>query len=60
MSMPLKKLWLKGTVWLVAEILLSLIGLDHLADYSEFLFDRKVTFAKPPASMEVIILGQYR
>jgi|GEM_PF-4513587 len=35
-----KKAWLKATTWLVAEILLSLIGLDNLADYSEYLFER--------------------
>lgn len=27
-------------IWLVAEILLNLMGLDHLADYGEFVFDR--------------------
>lgn len=27
-------------VWLVAEICLSAIGIDDLADYSEFIFER--------------------
>jgi hypothetical protein len=35
-----KKLLLKTTVWLVAEISLNFLGLDNLADYSEFLFER--------------------
>lgn len=30
------KLAVKVTVWLTAEILLSLAGLDNLADYGEF------------------------
>ncbi len=38
-----KKAWLKATTWLVAEILLSLLGMDHLADYSEYLFEKMVT-----------------
>jgi hypothetical protein len=27
-------------VWLVAEIILNLLGLDNLADYGEFVFDK--------------------
>lgn len=30
----------KTLIWLVAEILLCLVGMDDIADYSEFLFDR--------------------
>ena len=26
------------TVWLVAEVILGMFGVDHLADYSEFIF----------------------
>ncbi len=37
-----KKLLLKTVVWLIAEILLTFLGLDNLADYSEFIFDRDV------------------
>ncbi|MGK7916304.1 MAG: hypothetical protein AB4038_12315 [Prochloraceae cyanobacterium] len=39
-----KKQWKKElakiTVWLAAEILLNFLGLDDLADYSEFIFER--------------------
>ncbi|HEY9623438.1 MAG TPA: hypothetical protein V6C78_23980 [Crinalium sp.] len=40
------KAWLnsvviKVIVWLAGEILLSLIGLDTLADYSEFLLEHQ-------------------
>jgi len=35
-------LFVKVTVWLSAEILLGMMGLDNLADYSEFVFQRQV------------------
>ena len=41
MKIPWQKLFIKTTVWLAAEILLNLIGLDNLADYSEFIFEQK-------------------
>lgn len=34
-----KALIIRTTVWLAAEIMLNMIGLDDLADYSEFLFE---------------------
>ena len=37
-----QKLLVKTTVWLVAEILLTLLGIDHLADYSEFVFEKNI------------------
>ncbi len=43
-----KKLFVKTTVWLAAEIILNLIGLDNLADYSEFIYEQ-----------DVMILSQY-
>ena len=32
----------KILIWMAAEILLNFIGLDDLADYGEFIFERKV------------------
>lgn len=29
-------------VWLVAEVILNLIGLDDLADYSEFVLEKRL------------------
>ena len=29
-------------VWLTAEIVLSMLGIDDLADYSEFIFEKDV------------------
>ncbi|HEY9605837.1 MAG TPA: hypothetical protein V6C85_29800 [Allocoleopsis sp.] len=34
-----KKVFVKTTIWLVTEIILNLVGLDNLADYSEFIFE---------------------
>lgn len=36
----------KITVWLVVEIILNLMGLDDLADYSEFLLNKKLKIAE--------------
>lgn len=37
-----KKSVVKIMIWLAAEIMLNLAGLDDLADYSEFVFERSV------------------
>ncbi len=39
-----KNLITKLTVWLLSEILLTFLGLDNLADYSEFIFSKEVMF----------------
>ena len=36
-----RKLYIKIILWLGAEILLTLMGLDDLADYGEFLYGQK-------------------
>jgi hypothetical protein len=40
MKLRWKKLLCQVIVWLVAEIILNLLGLDNLADYGEFVFDK--------------------
>jgi hypothetical protein len=37
MKAPTKERWFKFTVWVTAEILLVLTGLDDLAAYGEFV-----------------------
>ena len=37
MEVRWKKLFVKTSVWLTAEIILTVVGLDNLADYSEFV-----------------------
>ena len=40
MKLTGKKPIAKILIWLVAEILLSFLGLDDLADYDEFIYER--------------------
>ncbi|MGK7878134.1 MAG: hypothetical protein AB4426_33955 [Xenococcaceae cyanobacterium] len=42
MQLKWKKLIAKIVIWLAAEILLNLVGIDDFADYSEFIFERHV------------------
>lgn len=42
MKVRWKTLLTKTLIWLSAEILLNIIGLDTIADYSEYIFDRNV------------------
>ena len=37
-----------GSIWLITEAVLGFMGLDDLADYSEFLQVRETVVAKPP------------
>ena len=38
-----RKFLVKGTFWLSSELMLGLMGLDTVADYSEFLTRSQVT-----------------
>ena len=40
MNVRWKKLLVKTTLWLVAEIWFNFLGIDDLVDYSEFIFER--------------------
>ncbi len=42
MNIRWRILILKTTIWLVTEIFLNFLGLDNLADYSEFIFEKNV------------------
>jgi hypothetical protein len=44
---------LKIFYWVIAEIILNLIGFDDLADYSEFILHKRVIFS------EVITVEQH-
>ena len=43
-----KRLCTHGSIWLVSELVLGMMGLDNLADYSEFLQARGEVVSKPP------------
>ena len=53
-----KRMWVKASIWLVTEIILNLLGLDNLADYSEFIFEQEVTFAMSQPQITVVTLFQ--
>ena len=44
MRVQWKQLLLKALIWLAAESLLTFLGIDNLADYSEFLFEMKYQY----------------
>ncbi|AOX00626.1 hypothetical protein BJP34_15285 [Moorena producens PAL-8-15-08-1] len=37
-----RQLLVRITIWLAAEIILNFLGLDNLADYSEFIYEQEV------------------
>jgi hypothetical protein len=43
MQVKWKDLLIKIVIWLAAEILLSLLGVDNLADYGEFIFSKETS-----------------
>jgi hypothetical protein len=45
MNILWKNLLIKTVLWLVVEIILSVLGLDNIADYSEFVFGQDYTVA---------------
>ncbi|HAA28650.1 MAG TPA: hypothetical protein DCE56_14390 [Cyanobacteria bacterium UBA8553] len=55
MNTQWKKIWIKATFWLVIEIILNLLGLDNLADYSEFIFEKEIAFATRPPQMTFVV-----
>jgi hypothetical protein len=40
-----KQLWIEVLIWVTAEIVLNLVGLDNLADYGEFILDTRAKVA---------------
>ncbi len=42
MGIQWKYKWYKIFVWLMAEVIFSMLGVDDLADYSEFIFEQKM------------------
>lgn len=46
----------KVVIWLAAEIVLNFVGLDNLADYSEFIFEKQhQTLALVSSTSTVVI-----
>lgn len=54
MRIQWKQIVVKITFWLIVEIILNLLGLDNLADYSEFVFEGK-TLTRNNPMCEVVL-----
>ena len=46
MNVRWRKLLVKTSFWLATEIILNLVGIDDLADYSEFIYENPNFTAK--------------
>lgn len=55
MQVKWRKLLIKTAVWLTVEILLNLLGIDDLADYSEFVFERDLAARQQP----IVLIGGF-
>lgn len=53
MQVQWSKLLLKAAVWFCAEIALTCLGLDDLADYSEFVFQDRHGFPSSEFSISL-------
>lgn len=51
-----KSILAKTTIWLATEIVLNLVGLDNIADYSEFVFGREFIAASYTGSVITMVL----
>ena len=40
MNVKWRRLILRGSLWLALEVVLNCIGIDDMADYSEYIFER--------------------
>lgn len=50
---------IKAVTWILAEVILNLVGLDNLADYSEFVFEHNAeTFAHTAAFTTSVIVDR--
>ncbi len=48
--------WQKIVLWLIVEITLTILGLDDLADYSEFIFEQQAVLIRSDVSQLNLIL----
>ncbi len=55
MTIKTKHIGYRLALWLVTELWLGFLGLDELADYSEFLSDDK--FAAQPTASIALVMG---
>lgn len=53
-----QKVFTRTLVWVTAEIILTLLGIDDLADYSEFIFERNAVVQQRPAITQRLENGE--
>ncbi|BAY86862.1 hypothetical protein NIES267_63730 [Calothrix parasitica NIES-267] len=51
-----RKLFMETSAWVTAEVMLNVVGLDNLADYSEFVFQSKAIADATEAFSNLITL----
>jgi hypothetical protein len=51
-----RKLFVETSAWVTAEVMLNVVGLDNLADYSEFVFQSKAIETATEAFSHLITL----
>jgi preprotein translocase subunit SecG len=52
-----KKVLVKTTIWLAAEIMLNLLGLDNIADYSEFIYGQEAMLLNSLHQPAIVVPG---
>jgi hypothetical protein len=56
MKVKWRKLFVETSAWVTAEVMLNVVGLDNLADYSEFVFQSKAMLDATEAFSNLITL----
>lgn len=56
MNLKWRKLLFNLSLWLVAEVVLTVLGLDNLADYSEFVFQSQTLATAHEAIASLIVV----
>ncbi len=56
MKVKWRKLFVETSAWATTEVMLNLVGLDNLADYSEFVFQTKAIADATEAFSHLITL----
>jgi hypothetical protein len=59
MLLQKKKALFEIASWLIAEVILNLVGLDNLANYSEFIFAKESIIASNHPSELVMTIPPY-
>lgn len=57
MKVKWRKLFVETSAWVTAEVMLNLVGLDNLADYSEFVFQSKAIAATEALSNLITLVS---